>query len=288
MNTKGIQAFLAIIENGSISKAADILHLSQSSVSHRLINLENELGFKLIERQPGIRGITLTNYGRAFINVAEKSILIEKEIKNIRLLSHKIPLNIGTADSISLYLLPPLYKTLLDEFEYVQPRIITQHTLETYESIKAGDVDIGFVKRDFNMPNIIVNKILDEEMVLVRYGQPSHNIAPINPCELNSCHEIFMDWGYSYQIWHDSLWKEDNHMIRVDAAHLIFDLLNNENQWSIVPKSIFETMKNRGPFYEQPLTNPPPTRSCYLIKHKYVNSNKLHAINFIENYYSKL
>jgi DNA-binding transcriptional LysR family regulator len=172
---------------------------------------------------------------------------------------------------------------MLKRFNTFQPNIVTQHTLETYESIKSGDTDIGFVKRDFNMPNIVVNPLFQEEMVLVRYGNPPRALIPIDPITLSASDEIFMDWGYSYQIWHDALWKENTYKIRVDAAHLIFDLFETEKAWTIVPRSIFESMKNRGPFYEQPLLSEPPKRSCFLIYHQHISKDKLPVIKFIQS-----
>jgi DNA-binding transcriptional LysR family regulator len=55
MNIDDIQAFLAVVSNQSLTKAAEILHLSQSSVSHRLKNLEQELDLILIERGKGLK-----------------------------------------------------------------------------------------------------------------------------------------------------------------------------------------------------------------------------------------
>ncbi|MBS7525535.1 LysR family transcriptional regulator [Fusibacter paucivorans] len=280
----GIEAFLAIIENGSLSKAAGMLHLSQSSVSHRLKILEGELGFKLIERHPGVRGITITERGRAFIAIAEKSVRIEKEIEDIRTLATVTTLNIGTADSISLYLLPNLYQTIRHNLLNVQPKIITQHTLETYAQIKSGDIDVGFVKRAFDMPGVIVTKIIEEEMVLVRYGKPSENLKAIHPCDLDHTNEIFMDWGYQYQLWHDGHWLSTTPAYHVDAAHLIFMLFDSDKQWSIVPRSVFKAMNASGPYYEQTLTSKPPNRTCYLIKHSHLKANKVPVVSFIEQY----
>ncbi|MFD2880212.1 LysR family transcriptional regulator [Paenibacillus rhizoplanae] len=49
----GIEAFLAIVRTGSISKAAELLHLSQATVSYRLKTLEQEMGGLLVERRKG-------------------------------------------------------------------------------------------------------------------------------------------------------------------------------------------------------------------------------------------
>lgn len=281
----GIEAFLAIIESGSISKAADLLHISQSSVSYRLKTLENELGFKLLERNQGVKGITLTGQGYSYLNVAEKLMILKNETDHIKEADYKIDLRMGVADSISLFLLPELYKGICKSFEDVRPFILTQHTLETYESIKVKEIDIGFVKGEFNMPNVFVKKIIDEEMVLVRYGDASKYTQPIEASALESKDEIFMDWGYAYQVWHDNWWKPNDYLIRVDAAHLVFDMLDHEEKWAIVPRSIYEALANKGAFVEQKLTSSPPKRSCYMIYHKYVDKMKQPIISYIEQYF---
>ena len=281
----GIEAFLAIIESGSISKAADLLHISQSSVSYRLKTLENELGFKLLERNQGVKGITLTGQGHSYLNVAEKLMILKNETDHIKEADYKINLKIGVADSISLFLLPELYKGICESFEVVRASVLTQHTLETYESIKAKDTDVGFVKGEFNMPNVFVKKIIDEEMVLVRYGDASKYTQPIEASALESKDEIFMDWGYAYQVWHDNWWKPNDYLIRVDAAHLIFDMLDHEAKWAIVPRSIYEALAIKGKFVEQKLTSSPPKRSCYMIYHKYVDKLKKPIISYIEQYF---
>ncbi len=281
----GIEAFLAIIESGSISKAADLLHISQSSVSYRLKTLENELGFKLLERNQGVKGITLTGQGHSYLNVAEKLMILKNETDHIKEADYKINLKIGVADSISLFLLPELYKGICESFEVVRPSVLTQHTIETYESIKAKDIDVGFVKGEFNMPNVFVKKIIDEEMVLVRYGDALKYTQPIEASALESKDEIFMDWGYAYQVWHDNWWKPNDYLIRVDAAHLIFDMLDHEAKWAIVPRSIYEALAIKGKFIEQKLTSSPPRRSGYMIYHKYVDKLKKPIISYIEQYF---
>ena len=57
MKLYDIQAFLAVAEHLTISKAAEELFVSQSTASHRIQNLEDELGVALIERQKGRRRV---------------------------------------------------------------------------------------------------------------------------------------------------------------------------------------------------------------------------------------
>ena len=63
MDFKKLQYFLAIAEEGQITKAAQRLHMAQPPLCHQLKVFEDELGVKLIER--GSRKIQLTELGRA-------------------------------------------------------------------------------------------------------------------------------------------------------------------------------------------------------------------------------
>ena len=65
-----IQYFLAVAENGSVSKAAAQLHTSQSTITEALKDLEADLGVRLLERQP--RGLALTHKGQFFRRHAER------------------------------------------------------------------------------------------------------------------------------------------------------------------------------------------------------------------------
>ena len=65
-----IKTFLEIVKYKSISKAAQKLFLTQSTVSHRLNILEEELGVTLVIRRKGYRYIELTSEGEAFIPLA--------------------------------------------------------------------------------------------------------------------------------------------------------------------------------------------------------------------------
>jgi DNA-binding transcriptional LysR family regulator len=72
MNLRQLECFVAVAEEGSFTKAARRLQLSQPSLSQQIRRLESELGGELIERLP--RGIRLTAAGSAFLSEAEASV----------------------------------------------------------------------------------------------------------------------------------------------------------------------------------------------------------------------
>ena len=67
-----LSTFLAIVKYGSISLAAEKLYITQPAISRRLLSLENELGYALLERRKGKRAMELTPEGREFISVAQR------------------------------------------------------------------------------------------------------------------------------------------------------------------------------------------------------------------------
>ena len=70
MTNLEITAFLTVIKEGSISKAADKLFVSQSSLSTRIKTLEKELGYPVFMRGKGLRKIGLTELGEKLYDLA--------------------------------------------------------------------------------------------------------------------------------------------------------------------------------------------------------------------------
>src|SRR5512138_1336051 len=70
IDTLGVQAFLAVADQGSFGRAAESLHITQTALSRRVQNLEAFLGVKLLERTT--RSVTLTRIGVDFLPQARR------------------------------------------------------------------------------------------------------------------------------------------------------------------------------------------------------------------------
>lgn len=75
----GLHRFLAVVEAGSLNKAAETLHISQPALTKSIQMLEQQLGVELFVR--GARGVSLTSYGRA---VHFRGRLIEAEVARLQ------------------------------------------------------------------------------------------------------------------------------------------------------------------------------------------------------------
>src|SRR5580704_17908379 len=69
MDLRQLRYFVGIVQAGSLSRAADHLHVAQSAISHHLAILESELEKELVTRGP--KGIVLTEAGRILYRHAE-------------------------------------------------------------------------------------------------------------------------------------------------------------------------------------------------------------------------
>lgn len=284
MDIVGIEAFLAIVQTKNLTKAAELLHLSQSAISYRLQTLEKDMGAKLIERRKGIHTISLTPFGESFAAVAERWRLVNRELEVLRAKGPQTSLSIGAADSLNVYVLPPLYRMIRKQYSSMRLQIVTQHTDESYKSLERREVDMAFVKAEKVMPNMIVEPFYVDEMVLVRLASEEGEGLPetMSPAELDSHDQIYFNWGPSYQLWHERWWDMDSPaFVQVDAAALIFSLMQDYRQWAIVPKSIANSFVQGNIYSIQRLSDPPPPRVSYKLIPKHLDAAKQEAVNAV-------
>jgi len=289
MNIDDIQAFLAVVSNQSLTKAAEILHLSQSAVSHRLKNLEQELDLILVQRRKGLKTITLTPAGEDFILVAEKWVHLLLETQSLKSRTN-LSLSIGAVDSVNTYLLPNIYQQIIHQHPTMRLHIYTQNSTDLYALVEQRTIDIAFVLHERIINNIEVSPFFAEPMVLIRLALPVHLSVPnIHPQQLNPRDELYHNWFPAYQIWHNKWWDplQSTH-IQVSNGPMVLPLLRTPQQWAIVPLSIAQATTATNKYTIQKLLDPPPDRICYKVIHKFAKSSTKEALTIFENFASEL
>lgn len=286
MNFLGIEAFLAIVQTHNLKRAAELLHLTQATISYRLKTLEQEMGAVLVERGKGVQTITLTPFGESFVNIAERWNALKRETEILQASGVQVSLAVGGSNSLNTYVLPPLYRALCQHRPKLRLQFCTQHSLELYDTLERREIDVAFVKLARTVPNILAAPFFTDEMVLIRRATPENcGLGQVHPTELKSEHEIYMNWSPSYQIWHDRWWDPFSpSRVRVDTAGLIFSLLEDSKQWSITPKSVATAFVQSGHCTIQQLADPPPARICYKLTHKYPKTTVSKSLAILDGY----
>lgn len=170
-----LQVFLAVVENGSFTKAGELLNISQSGVSHTISGLETELGVSLLTRNR--KGISLTESGEQILPHIREIINQTEQIKQLAAAAKGLQigtLRIGSFPSVSAKLLP----TIIQSFRQRYPGIELVLFEGTYEEISgwimAGAVDIGFLTCPCEGLET-VSLVTDELVALLPAGHPLTN-----------------------------------------------------------------------------------------------------------------
>lgn len=140
------QVFKTVSEIKSFQKAADLLGLTPSAISHAISSMENELGFSLLIRNKA--GVTLTNYGEKllpYVNaVLNSNESLQQAIAQFNGLKQG-KVKIGVFSSVCTNWLPDI----MNSFRELYPEIEIEVFQGTYDDvaywIKNGIVDLGFL-----------------------------------------------------------------------------------------------------------------------------------------------
>ncbi|HET9476900.1 MAG TPA: LysR family transcriptional regulator, partial [Dehalococcoidia bacterium] len=194
-----IEAFIQVSQHRSFSRAAEVLQLTQPSITARIQALERELGEELFER--GGRGVRLTDAGTAFQPYVERILQTLQEgrdavdeVRNIQLGS----LRLGSAITISTYVLPGILHRFCKAFPGVDVFIRTGRSEQVLSMLLADEVHVGLVRSLAN-PEVESIDLYDDEIVLV--APPEHKFAAaggVHVAEAASEPIVLFDRGSSY------------------------------------------------------------------------------------------
>ncbi|ATH78657.1 LysR family transcriptional regulator [Vreelandella hamiltonii] len=146
MDTQSLQAFLAVAQTQSFSRAAEQLHLTQPAVSKRIATLEELLGTRLFDRIG--RKITLTEAGNLLLPRAQRILFtVDDSRRALANLSGQVggKLTLATSHHIGLHRLPPLLKLYTQRHPEVA---LDLHFLDSelaYQGVVDGTLEMAIV-----------------------------------------------------------------------------------------------------------------------------------------------
>lgn len=263
-----IEAFLNIVKYGSITKAAEVLYISQPALSRRIKSLENELQYELFIRQKGIRNVILTPQGEAFIPIAEKWQQLWLETKEIKTLPKNTVFHIAAIDSINTYILPKVYKSFVEENHQIHLVIHSLHSDDCYKYVENKIVNLGFISDDMYSKDVKTIPIFSEKMCFICHKQDNYPKF-VHPSKLDCKLEIRLPWNPEFDKWHNYWFGPlSKSLIIVDKMSLLDNFLQIKNSWAIVPLSIgYWLAQNNNNLEIHEIDDGPPERIYYYIQH---------------------
>ncbi|MDM5309748.1 LysR family transcriptional regulator [Peribacillus frigoritolerans] len=146
MTLNRFEAFNAVVESGSLTGAAKLLNLTQSSISHAIASLENELDFSLLTR--GKAGISLTSNGERMLEYIRDILILNDKMKQEAAEINGIEtgvVRIGTFTSVAAQWLPFIIKKFQDAHPGIIVKLFEGDYLTIENEVSTGGIDCGFL-----------------------------------------------------------------------------------------------------------------------------------------------
>lgn len=169
MRLRHIEVFYAIMAQGSLRRAAEVLHVSQPAASKVLRYAEQSLGFSLFERTGG--RLVPTREAQIMLphvnNIFEKISELRRLTENLRSARGGHTINIGCLPSLGLSLVP----RIIQKYHAVHPgnelTIDTLHGTEIISHILNCELDLGIMFGTYERPGLTACHIADVPLVMI-------------------------------------------------------------------------------------------------------------------------
>ena len=176
MDIRQIRAFLAIADTGSVTRAAELLHIVQPAVSRQLKLLEEDVEAPLFERNR--RGMQLTEAGHILLERARRAL---RELDAARMEIRPTPGLI--AGVVSLGLLPsscelltgPLIGALQQQYPHIRVSLSVGYTDHLLRWLESGEIDAALLYDPKPSPALDVETLVEESLSLVGLATQGFN-----------------------------------------------------------------------------------------------------------------
>lgn len=241
-----IEAFLAVCEYHTFTKAAEALFIGQSALSTRLKNLEDEVGCRLLIRSKGQREIELTWEGKQFYELAIQYRDILQKMQDISGSELRGRIRIASIHSLGTYLLPQVYGRFLETHPSMKMEIQDLNTPEACDSLERGLTDLSFGTDHRQIPGLEIIPVVSEEMVFVCSKESSYpDRVPLS--KLSTGWELYSSWCDTFDSWHNEAFGvHAQPRVKLELMRQLEYFLTKSENWAIVPYSVAVNMLESG------------------------------------------
>ncbi len=171
-----IKSFVAVAQEMSFSKAADVLFMSQPGITSNIQKLEKELGVRLIDRKT--KNINLTPGGNIFYRYAVEMINLSAQAEySLSNFSNEIngTLKIYSSTMPEQYLFPYIAKAFNIIYPMVHFSICHKDSKDVTDDIISGKINLGFVGTKYSLRTLQYIDFYDDDLVLIASPQKKYS-----------------------------------------------------------------------------------------------------------------
>ncbi|HEY4191365.1 MAG TPA: LysR family transcriptional regulator [Mesorhizobium sp.] len=270
-----LRIFLAVAEREHVTRAADFLNLTQSTVSGAITALEARHNVKLFHRVG--RRIELTDEGRIFADEARAILAAVRSAETTLADLGGAPrgaLSIFASQTITSYWLPQYLVGFHKLYPQIDLHLEAGNTAQCVRAVNAGSADIGFIEGTINEPGVCTRLVARDRLVIVvGADHPWAKKPPQSPLELVEQQWVLREKGSGTR----SSFEEalSAHAIQPSQLRVAIELPSNEGICTAVatgqyPTAVSETVAEAGVNSGRLVTVPfeLPSRAFSLILHR--------------------
>ena len=171
-----LEHFLAVVEEGSFTRAAQRVYRTQPAVSQSVKKLEEAVGVPLFARD--MPELTLTEAGRALVDYARGMLKLRDDAVRQLESFHNLStghLNIAAYESAAVYLLPGPLRRYFRQFSGIKVGIYRSRLDEIPRQVMDREIDVGFVKDEPVFHELKSVMVHSDEMILI--ASPRHPLT---------------------------------------------------------------------------------------------------------------
>ena len=276
MTFKELNFFYELCENPKVSLVAKELNISQSAISIAIKSLENKLGEPLFDRIG--KKLVLNERGRYFYEKTHDHYIALLDTRDLFKKERiKGSLKIAASKTTSGFVMSELYYRFLSKYEGVKLETNTLNSSLIIQQVLNGQIDMGVIETDCNELDIIKEKLLDDEIIIVTGDEKSEK-----ECYIDSVKKKWLlreSGSGTKEIFFKALQK---HAKQIDVFMELHEmqeikslLLNHKDTVSAISKVAVAKEIEDKKLFEVKLKNFEFKREFSLIYHKNKTRNKL-------------
>jgi LysR family nitrogen assimilation transcriptional regulator len=267
VDLKQLKALVTVAETGSVTRAAELLHLVQPAVTRQILALEHELGVPLFERtrqgmRPTPAGTTLTERARRALT----------ELDRARAELSPVPgsvtglVGIGLLESTAEMLAQPLVAAVLRDHPAIELRLLTAYSGHLQRWLDDGDLDLSLVYNLASSPSLNVRPLVREKLWVV--APVGAGLSPRQPVPLATAAEhplVLPSPGHALRVLIDRAVAQARVTVAIavqtNSMTLQKQLVTGGHGWTILPGAGIAADVARGALSAAPLADPEVHRS---------------------------
>ena len=176
MELRHLRYLVALHDCMSFRRAAEQVHVTKSTLSHQIAQLESELGTALFDRVG--KRLLVTEAGDLFIPIARRALQeVDSGVRALAAssLSNHRHVRIGTTNTFNMGLVPECVAALFQRHPDVHVDVVELTADQVSHGLLAGRIDVGVSYSPLDMSGLAFEPLYDEQMVLV--VAPAHKFA---------------------------------------------------------------------------------------------------------------